>query len=53
MTFENDLLKVFDNAIDVNDTIWYSEFETLYDRILDVFDQYRYDILLRELHVKK
>ena len=53
MTFEDDLEEVFDTAIDVKDTVWYSEYETLYDRIIDVFEQYRYDMWWEELYVQE
>lgn len=35
--FEERLDFLFDNAIDVNDTVWYTKTETLRDAILSMF----------------
>ena len=37
MSFEKKLDKLFDDAIDVKDTIWYSKHETLRDAILTMY----------------
>jgi len=39
MNFEAELDKLFATAIDVKDTIWYSETETLRDAILRVYEE--------------
>ena len=36
---EEKLKKLFDNAIDISDTIWYSPTETLYDAILSLIEE--------------
>jgi len=36
MTFEEELDKLFEDAIDVKDTVWYSEHETLRDAIIRI-----------------
>jgi len=40
MTFEHKLDKLFEEAIDVKDTIWYTESETLRDAILRISEKY-------------
>lgn len=37
-TIDEKLKKLFDDAVGVEDTIWYSETETLYEAILDLFE---------------
>lgn len=39
MSFEREIDKLFDDAIDVHDTVWYSKTETLRDAILRVHDE--------------
>ena len=36
-SFEYKLDKLFEDAIDVTDTIWYSKFETLRDAIMRIY----------------
>ncbi len=40
MTFEEELDRLFAEAIDVKDTIWYSKHETLRDAILEMSINY-------------
>lgn len=42
MTFETDLDDLFNKAIDVKDTIWYSKYETLRDAIMHLYNKYKY-----------
>lgn len=39
MTFEEKLDKLFEDAIDVLDTIWYTDGETLRDAILRIYEE--------------
>lgn len=39
MEFEKELMKLFADAIDVQDTIWYSDTETLYDAIVSLHNE--------------
>lgn len=39
MTFESKLDELFNNAIDVHDTVWYSETETLRDAIFRIWHE--------------
>lgn len=39
MSFENDLKSLFDDAIDVEDTIWYDEHQTLFDAIVEMYEE--------------
>ena len=41
---EEKLKKLFDNAMDVTDTIWYSPTETLYDAILSLIEEEDQDV---------
>ena len=43
-TFEERLDKLFSEAIDVNDTIWYSKSETLRDAILREYQERLHEI---------
>jgi len=43
-TFEERLDKLFSEAIDVHDTVWYSDSETLRDAILRVYQERIYEI---------
>jgi hypothetical protein len=36
--FEKELDKLFDESIDIKDTIWYSESETLRDAIIRIYE---------------
>jgi len=40
MTFVDELDKLFNEAIGVNDTVWYDESETLRDAILRISEKY-------------
>ena len=39
MTLEEDIGELFDNAIDVTDTIWYTEHETLFEAIMRLLEE--------------
>ena len=40
MTLADKIGDLFDDAEDVNDTIWYTQFETLYDAIIRTIEEY-------------
>jgi len=48
-TFENELDKLFRDSVDVNDTIWYSETQTLRDAIVELYEDVR---LIKEKDTK-
>lgn len=39
MNFENELQKLFNDAIGVTDTIWYSKSQTLFEAILELHEK--------------
>lgn len=43
--FEAQLDKLFEEAIDVQDTIWYSETQTLRDAIVELYEDLFYQIV--------
>ena len=40
MTLADNIGDLFDDAEDVNDTIWYTQFETLFDAVIRTIEEY-------------
>ena len=40
MTLENKIGDLFDDAISIKDTVWYTEHETLFDAVIRTIEKY-------------